>query len=561
MEVALVHCVHMTQQEALSILKTGANAFLTGSPGSGKTHTVNAYVSWLREHGIEPAITASTGIAATHLHGLTIHSWSGIGISEYMTPELLDRIASKEHVVKRIQKTKVLIIDEVSMLSGNVLSMVDAVCREVKHSEQPFGGMQVVLVGDFFQLPPISKRGSSASFAFESDAWKALNPLVCYLNEQHRQEDTTLVSVLSAIREGTWDESHISHIMRRESEGTDLDEEVPRLYTHNEDVDRINEERLAVLKGSSRTYVMDEGGAPTLIEALKRGCLSPHTLLLKEGALVMCTKNNPAAGFANGTLGRVEQFEPGTGYPVVEVADGRSITIAPMEWAVEEGGKVRAKVTQVPLRLAWAITIHKSQGMSMDQAAMDLSRVFEHGQGYVALSRVRTLKGIHLLGWSEAALSVHPDVGRMDRSFKELSKAARDAFEILQENGEREVMERNFIQAAGGSLAPVKKESKKTTYEETKELILAGNDVDEIAKLRSLTIGTICDHVEKLRTAGEVTEKDLEALVPERLRNAEAEAHAAFQKVGSEKLSPVYLKLKRKYTYDDLRILRLTLRS
>ena len=262
----------------------------------------------------------------------------------------------------------------------------------------------------------------------------------------------------------------------------------------------------------------------------------------------MCTKNNPAAGFANGTLGRVEQFEPGTGYPVVEVADGRSITIAPMEWAVEEGGKVRAKVTQVPLRLAWAITIHKSQGMSMDQAAMDLSRV-------------RTLKGIHLLGWSEAALSVHPDVGRMDRSFKELSKAARDAFEILQENGEREVMERNFIQAAGGSLAPVKKESKKTTYEETKELILAGNDVDEIAKLRSLTIGTICDHVEKLRTAGEVTEKDLEALVPERLRNAEAEAHAAFQKVGSEKLSPVYLKLKRKYTYDDLRILRLTLRS
>ncbi|HYE23240.1 MAG TPA: AAA family ATPase [Candidatus Paceibacterota bacterium] len=549
----------MTQGEALQILKTGANVFLTGSPGAGKTHTVNAYVTWLREHGIEPSITASTGIAATHIHGLTIHSWSGIGISDRLTPELLDRIQSKEHTVKRIQKARVLIIDEISMLSGDVLSMVDRVCREVRGSELAFGGLQVVLVGDFFQLPPIGRRGASISFAFESDAWRALNPLVCYLLEQHRQEDDTFLDVLTAIREGTWDHTHVSEITARETEGSDLEDEVPRLYTHNEDVDRINEEQLQKLKGASKVYEMESSGAPTLIESLKRGCLSPERLMLRPGALVMCTKNNQAAGYANGTLGKVEGFEHATGNPIIETADGRSLTIAPADWAVEEDGKVRAKVTQVPLRLAWAITVHKSQGMSMDQAAMDLSRVFEHGQGYVALSRVRSLSGLHLLGWSEHAFSVHPDVGRMDKSFRELSEAARGAFTILEDNGEREAMERNFIQAAGGSVEPIGAPKKKiSTQEETLELVRAGHNIPEIAKLRVLTVGTICDHVEKLKAEGTLSRGDIAALIPERLKKHEDIVHETFSKVGAEKLAPAHAGLKKKYSYDDLRILRLT---
>ncbi len=548
----------MTQQEALLILQTGANVFLTGSPGSGKTHTINAYVAWLKERGIEPAITASTGIAATHIHGTTIHSWSGIGISEYLSAELIDRIASKEHVAKRIQKTQVLIIDEVSMLSGNVLSMVDAVCREIRQQDRAFGGMQVVLVGDFFQLPPIAKRGSSTSFAFESDAWRSLNPLVCYLEEQHRQEDPVLLSILTAIREGSWDESHVSHVMRRETEGDALEDEVPRLYTHNEDVDRINDEQLARLKGASRTYHMEESGAPTLVEALKRGCLSPEHLMLKEGALVMCTKNNPVLGFANGTLGQVVKFEAGTGHPVIETKDGRLITVSPMEWPVEENGKVRAKINQIPLRLAWAITIHKSQGMSLDEAAMDLSRIFEHGQGYVALSRVRTLSGLHLLGWSEAALSVHPDVGRMDRAFRDLSAAAATAFALLEENGERIEMEQNFLKSIGASRAGEKPKAKKSTYEETKALVRAGHCIDEIARLRALTVGTICDHIEKLRASGELVHADLEQIVPERLKRHEEAVHNVFAEVGSEKLAPAHARLKGKHSYDDLRILRLT---
>ncbi|MDO8518162.1 MAG: AAA family ATPase, partial [bacterium] len=150
----------MTQSEALTILKTGANVFLTGEPGAGKSHTVNEFTRGLRERGIEPAITASTGIAATHIGGMTIHSWSGIGIKRFLSQYDLDRIASTEHVVKRIRRTKILIIDEVSMLSPDTLGMVDAVCREVLQSSNAFGGLQVVLVGDFFQLPPIPTRES-----------------------------------------------------------------------------------------------------------------------------------------------------------------------------------------------------------------------------------------------------------------------------------------------------------------------------------------------------------------------------------------------------------------
>jgi ATP-dependent DNA helicase PIF1 len=422
----------MTQGEALRILATGVNAFLTGEPGSGKTHTVNAYVAWLRARGIEPAVTASTGIAATHIQGMTIHSWSGIGIKESLSEADIDLIASKEHVARRIQRANVLIIDEVSMLSGNVLSMVDAVCREVRRRpDDSFGGLQVVLVGDFFQLPPIS-RGAAAPFAFQSQSWEKLRPIMCYLTEQHRQEDAKFLGVLAAIRARDWDQGTVSTIMARETDGYELDEDIPRLYTHNADVDRINQEKLATLSGATKSFKMTSEGAPPLIEGLKRGCLSPEVLTLKVGAVVMGTKNNPTNGLSNGTLATVIGFERSTDYPIIETFDGRELVIAEAEWAVEEGGRARAKVRQIPLRLAWAITVHKSQGMSMDAAAIDLSRAFEYGQGYVALSRVRSLAGLHILGWSEGAFQVHPDVGRMDDEFRALSEEARVAFDQLE---------------------------------------------------------------------------------------------------------------------------------
>lgn len=553
----------MTQGEALAILQTGANAFLTGEPGSGKTHTVNAYIRWLQSHGIEPAITASTGIAATHVGGMTIHAWSGIGIREYLSASDIDAISSKEHVVRRMQKTSVLIIDEVSMLSGEVLSMVDRILREVRHSERAFGGMQVVLVGDFFQLPPVAKAGKSASFAFQSASWKSLNPITLYLTEQHRQEDAKFCALLQNIRSGEIDHVDLSHIRARETLPEDAGN-IPRLFTHNADVDRINTEKLASLSGASKAYLMDMSGSAALIESLKRGCLSPERLELKHGAVVMCTKNNQAAGYANGTLAQVVGFEEGSGYPVIETRDGRTLIVSPLDWVVEENGKIRAKLTQIPLRLAWAITIHKSQGTSLDAALIDLSRAFEYGQGYVALSRVRTLEGVYLLGWSEQALAIHPEVRALDARLRESSEKAALVFAEMEASNERARLEEQFIRACGGTLetqeldAP--RREPRSTYDETYQLIEDGVSLDEIAKQRALTYGTIVTHLEKLSESGRLTSDALETLVSPKLLAALPEIKKAAGKASFKALTPVFKKLKGKYTFDELRLARLLLR-
>ncbi|MBI4088297.1 AAA family ATPase [Candidatus Kaiserbacteria bacterium] len=438
----------MTQDEALAILKTGLNVFLTGEPGSGKTHTINRYISWLRERGIVPAVTASTGIAATHVGGMTIHSWSGIGIKRDVSDYDIELIQSREKTARRIIDAKVLIIDEISMLDAATLDSVDRVLRTLRHKpmmpEEPFGGLQVIFVGDFFQLPPVS-REKVAAFAFESNAWKEAHPVICYLSEQHRQDDADFLDLLAAMRRGTFTSAHRSRLRARA--GIIPKKEVAtRLYTHNENVDRINAESLSKIKGKSRVFQMTSRGAKALVESLKAQCLSPETLELKEGAAVMFTRNNFDAGYVNGTLGVVESFTS-LGAPVVKT-HGTLITVEPAEWAIQDGAKILAKVVQMPLRLAWAITVHKSQGMSLDAAIIDLSQAFEFGQGYVAISRVRSLSGLFLEGFNERALELHPKVAATDRHFRAYSDAARKKFAALAAS-EKEKLEKNFLRAIG----------------------------------------------------------------------------------------------------------------
>ena len=562
----------MRQSQALDIMKSGVNIFLTGEPGSGKTYVVNQYVSYLRSHGIEPAITASTGIAATHIGGLTIHSWSGLGVKKELSRSELAAIATNRRIVKRLAAAKILIIEEVSMLPPEVLALVDAVCQKIKKNSAPFGGLQIILVGDFFQLPPVVKTETAKPaalldlpvwrFAFQASIWQKAGMAVCYLTEQYRQSDSDFTKILSAIRKNDFTQSHLSLIKSRLIDFSQSPGNAPKLFSHNADVDRINNDRLVQLPGRAKNFIMSGYGPKPLVVALQKGCLSPQVLDLKINATVMFTKNDRQGRFVNGTLGTILDFDKLSGQPIVATKAGKKIEVEPADWTLEENGSVRAKITQLPLRLAWAITIHKSQGMSLDEAVMDLSEVFEFGQGYVALSRVRRLLGLHLLGYNQRAFEVDRQVLAKDNEFRansletETDLANSSAVDLKNK-------QRDFILACGGKLEESgfspKNKIKVDTYLQTLLLWRQGKSLAAIARQRGLAEGTIISHLEKLVKRNKIDKNDLSRLFSPELSKSLPKINAVFTELGFERLSPVFEKLAGRYSYDQLRLCRLAL--
>ena len=246
----------MLQSDALDILKTGTNVFLTGSAGTGKTYVLNQYIQYLRERSVPLAITASTGIAATHINGQTIHSWSGIGIRDTLSMHDIQKIISKKNIRNTIRKAQVLIIDEISMLSRNQLDTINEIIQHARDVMYPFGGMQVIFCGDFFQLPPIADRGtpSSDKYCFMSDAWRQADIRVCYLTKQYRQSDSELTSLLNDIRSKKTGEHTRDMLESKMETKSDLYDDHTKLYTHNADVDQINEEALQNLVDEEKVF-------------------------------------------------------------------------------------------------------------------------------------------------------------------------------------------------------------------------------------------------------------------------------------------------------------------
>ena len=543
----------MKQSEALDILKMGHNVFLTGAAGSGKTYVLNQYISFLKGGGVSVGVTASTGVAATHMQGMTIHSWAGIGIKADISSGDLSKMAKKSYLKKRFKYAKVLIIDEVSMLHHFRLDMVDSVCRAMKEDERPFGGLQIVLCGDFFQLPPISRGAEKASFVYHSDIWQDqdMDLKVCYLDEQHRQRDDELLDILNDIRNNTVTDATLNPLRRRYKKRIDGVVEPTKLYTHNSDVDRINERALDNIDGVEKTYEMTSTGKQKLVEVLMKSCLAPEILRLKKDAAVMFVKNNHDKGYVNGTLGKIADFDE-FGSPVVRLRDGTEITATPESWVIEENGKVLAEISQVPLRLAWAITVHKSQGMSLDAAEMDLSKSFELGMGYVALSRVRTLEGLRMLGWGERAGEVNEEVLAFDQEFK---KEAKGVAEWLKDLGKTVIKESQKKFFDNIKPSEKEKELKLSTHEQTKKLVAKKMSLAEMTKERGLTTGAILAHLEKLKDTS--PDLDMSYLKPEKKRLDAIKK--AFAKTDDTKLAPVRAKLGRSYSYEEIRLGRLFL--
>lgn len=433
----------MRQKQALQVMTSGANVFLTGAPGAGKTYVLNEFVGRAMRAGKRVAVTASTGIAATHIGGTTIHSWSGLGIRDYLTPDDLRKLGGNDRLIKRYNSIDTLVIDEVSMLHGHRLDMVNQVAKRLRENEAPFGGLQVILVGDLFQLPPISRDSSVLDFVHLSTAWAELNPQICYITEQHRQRgDDGLLDLLEAMRAGELETMHHELIQARLGHKPDGQTAVTRLYSHNIDVDSINLRHLLALGSASRKYTMASKGNKARIEQLVKSVLAPEELELRVGAEVMFVANNFSEGFVNGSRGTVVDFDGDT--PVVQLLSGRLLKVEPHSWSLTEDDRVRAEVSQLPLRLAWAITIHKSQGMSLDAAEIDLTRAFTPGMGYVALSRVRSLDGLYLQGINRMALTMHPQIYELDRVLKQASARLALAVEDIAEE---------IIEAGAGQVA------------------------------------------------------------------------------------------------------------
>jgi len=414
----------MKQIEALDILKSGYNTFLTGPPGSGKTFLINKYIKYLKKNNIAVSVTASTGIAATHMGGTTLHSWSGLGIREELDDMEVRKVCDKGYLRARIKNTSVLIIDEISMIKASQFEAINKICQYIKRNTRPFGGLQVVCSGDFFQLPPVEKINLQAktNFVTESDVWKKMEMKVCYLDEQHRTKDKKLHKILNGIRESKIEESK-NLLFEELKKAKDLKRTLTKLYTHNIDVDSINYLELEKIKGKEYYYQMSMRGNPIVADILKKSCLAPEKLVLKEGAEVMFIKNNFEAGYVNGTQGKIIGFAAAD-LPIVKTEDGKKITVTYADWNIEEENSIVASISQIPLRLAWAITVHKSQGMNLNSAEIDLSRCFLEGMGYVALSRLKSLKGLRLMGINHLAFCVNKKATEIDEHFKKLSREA-----------------------------------------------------------------------------------------------------------------------------------------
>ncbi len=399
----------------LNAIRAKNNVCVTGAAGTGKSFLLKL----VKEHFPHVHVTASTGIAAVNVGGVTIHSWSAIGNASSPAEEIVRFINSGPgtKIRRQIRKAKLLAIDEISMISSSVLNLLNRVFQMVKQNESPFGGIQLLVLGDFYQLPPVS-NDQQVDFCFNSQGWQEADFKLFELTEIFRQSDLRFIQLLNNIRYAALNDDDLALLNHRQGLSVPTEVNPTILVTHNYQADKINTEKLASLLGEEEfTYKMSESGRENAIAFLKKNCLAQPQLTLRRGAQVMMLKNTlQKQGIINGSIGIITGFTIKDKLPIVHFNNGEKCIISPEEWNVEvfneekQVKEVTGTIKQIPLALAWAITIHKSQGMTLDSVLCDLSKVFAEGQAYVALSRVRSLEGLYLRGFKPSQLRVNPKV-------------------------------------------------------------------------------------------------------------------------------------------------------
>lgn len=400
------------QQEAFMYMMSGKSVFITGKAGTGKTALLKHFIQeYIAEHGIiSLGITSTTGISAILLKGTTLHSYLGIGLGTASEGVLIETVKRFPYL-DRWRGLRTLIIDEVSMLSYTLFVKLEKMAQVLRFSREPFGGIQLVLCGDFLQLPCINDR-----FCFEAeDIWKACITKTFYFKNIMRQSDIEFQTCLSEIRLGILSEKSMALLQTREKKCRDKKFKPTKFYATNREVNSVNTkelEKIAQESGEIFEYnmtitAMDPKRKEALTKFIKTNVIVPDLVELAVGCQVMLLSNiDIENGLVNGSRGVITQFI--NGYPEVEFINGKTLIIKYHSFDVEEYGKKVACYTQIPLKLAYAISIHKSQGCTIDYAEINMGKIFEYGQAYVALSRVKTLDGLFILNLDPKKIKAHP---------------------------------------------------------------------------------------------------------------------------------------------------------
>ncbi|KHO00718.1 DNA helicase PIF1, ATP-dependent [Metarhizium album ARSEF 1941] len=442
------------------VVNQNQSVFFTGPAGAGKSVLMRAIINELKKkYARDPervAVTASTGLAACNIGGITLHSFAGIGLGKEEPSVLVRKIRKNPKAKNRWLRTKCLIIDEISMVDGDLFDKLSQVGRTIRNNGRPWGGIQLVITGDFFQLPPVpdADKKRESKFAFDAATWSTSIDHTIGLTQVFRQRDPKFAQMLNEMRVGRISDQTVQAFKALSrplnfEDGVDLAE----LYPTRAQVEGSNEKRLRDLPGEIHRYEAMDSGDPAVRDKLLMNMMAPKAIELKIGAQVMLIKNLDET-LVNGSLGKViafsdeKTFEMSGShsyddmmedsmakakrklqafsrdsdsaassqlYPVVQfISTGgvpRVLLCQPEEWTVElPNGEIQAKRNQLPLILAWALSIHKAQGQTLERVTVNLGRVFEKGQAYVALSRATSQHGLRVLGFERSKVMAHPRV-------------------------------------------------------------------------------------------------------------------------------------------------------
>lgn len=400
------------QDTALKALQGGGNVFLTGAAGSGKSFLLRHYLK--DKDPKQHPVLATTGSAAILVGGRTFHSYFGLGILEGGVKSTVERAAKNRRLTKRLRESEAVVVDEISMLGASTICAAEQIARQARGNTRPWGGLRIIAVGDFCQLPPVNPFKTEKEWAFLDQTWARSEFTPAILRQIVRTSDKEFLRILNFVRYGHVNDD-VTRFLNQRCVKVPKNFEGTRLFARRDDVERHNLERLEKLKTPLHTFETVYRGNAKLIEDFKKHAPIPETISLREGALVMLRQNDPKNKWVNGSLGHLLEITPLR--LAIRLLNGREVLVDRNDFTMlDADGNPAVTASNFPVTLAYALTIHKAQGTTLDQMTVDLRRLWEPGQAYVALSRARSSESIWIEGWNPSSIFLDPAVLAFHRS-------------------------------------------------------------------------------------------------------------------------------------------------